>query len=251
MNCFNPVHFPSPSLQISMNFSFSPTLRRRFLRGFLALGFISPLSAQTIPNPSFETDTGFNTFPGYSSLNTAITDWPSTTPAATGLNKAGNNPFGDNGAYPDGANVAFLQNTGSNLSNVITGLTPGTLYKVTFRTNARSGNIPTLRFDTDGIDDPVPMDADISPVGGSNPFRYVAYEFRATATTQTITVSNPNLRTGDRTVVVDDFKIAASTGAISYSAWRDDASAGLSPGCCYTYAYSFGGAAGFTTVYGV
>lgn len=215
------------------------------------MGFISPLSAQTISNPSFETDTGFNAFPGYSSGNTAITDWSSTTPGSTGLNKAGNNPFGNNGAYPDGANVAFLQSIGSNLSSIVTGLTPGTLYKVTFRTNARTGNVPTLRFDTDGVDDPIPMDADISAVGGSNPFRYVAYEFRATATTQTITISNPALRTGDQTVVVDDFKIAASTGAISYSAWRDDASAGVSPGFCYTHAYSFGGAAGSTTVNGV
>ena len=63
---------------------------------------------QTIPNPSFETDT-FTVFPGYISGNMAITGWTANPTDEVGLNPAGGTPFADNGAIPDGNNVAFIQ----------------------------------------------------------------------------------------------------------------------------------------------
>jgi hypothetical protein len=107
---------------------------------------------QTIPNPSFETDT-FTAFPGYISGNTAITGWTGTPPERVGLNPASGSPFADNGTIPAGNNVAFIQAdpaTVSTLSTTISGLTVGTTYKVMFRANARGGNTPNVKIYIDG-----------------------------------------------------------------------------------------------------
>src|SRR3954471_24887928 len=106
-------------------------------------------SSQTIPNPSFEAD-NFPNFPGYISGNApdaGITGWTANNNDRVGLNRAGNKPFGDNGTMPDGANVAFIQSGttgGTTLGTTISDLTPGTTYKVTFRCNARGGQLPLL-----------------------------------------------------------------------------------------------------------
>ena len=64
---------------------------------------------QTIPNPSFETDT-FATAPGYISVNAPITGWTANPDDEVGLNPAGGqSPFADNGVIPNGNNVAFVQ----------------------------------------------------------------------------------------------------------------------------------------------
>jgi len=86
-------------------------------------------TAQTIPNPSFEADT-FTGWPGYIATagNHAITGWTASNDAKVGLNPAGGSPFADNGAIPDGKNVAFIQSQdeATTLSTTITGLTVGT-----------------------------------------------------------------------------------------------------------------------------
>ena len=64
---------------------------------------------QTIPNPSFEANS-FTTYPGYISVNAPITGWTANPADEVGLNPAGGqSPFADNGAIPDGTNVAFIQ----------------------------------------------------------------------------------------------------------------------------------------------
>ena len=130
------------------------------LRKTLALTSLTMLalamsaSAQTIPNPSFETDT-FTVFPGYVSGNGAITGWTANNNDRVGLNPAGGTPFADNGTIPDGVNVAFIQSDvgtvgGVTLSTTISDLTPGTVYKVTFRCNARNLQLATLKVEIDG-----------------------------------------------------------------------------------------------------
>src|SRR5258705_12954506 len=117
-----------------------PMMRRTLA---LALTFAALSGfAQTIPNPSFEADT-FTVSPGYISGNAPITGWTANTSSRVGLNPSGGSPFADNGAIPNGNNVAFIQNDstvvgGVTLSTPINGLVAGQEYKVTFRVNARS-----------------------------------------------------------------------------------------------------------------
>lgn len=229
----------------------SPTLRlvakaRRCLPAlFIALLSATSSFAQTIPNPSFETDT-FTNGVGYISQNTNITDWNTAFPNSVGLNTSAG-PFADNGVIPSGSNVAFIQSAGgTSLSTTVTGLIPGTLYKGNFRANARNGPAPLLRFSTDGIGDTV--ETRIFPVGGANPYRSVGFNFTATDTSNIITITNN--QGGDTTVLIDDFSIAPST-QWSFSPWTGDVDSGIEPNYCYTHAYTLGGGAVSTMLNGV
>src|SRR5258706_152844 len=130
---------------------------------------VGPLSlrAQTIPNPSFEANT-FTTSPGYISGagNGPITGWTANNNDRAGLNPPAGSPFADNGTIPDGVNVAFIQSGtvgGTTLGTTISDLTPGIVYKVTFRCNARGGQLPTLNVEIDGT---VIISSTVGSVGG-------------------------------------------------------------------------------------
>lgn len=58
-----------------------------------------------------------------------------------GLNPASGNPFADNGAVPNGNNVAFLQGTAS-LATTISGLVSGQTYTVTITRGANQPPVP-------------------------------------------------------------------------------------------------------------
>ena len=122
------------------------------LAGVILLALaLAPAGAQTIPNPSFETNS-FTVFPGYVDDNGGgINGWVATGTTRVGLNPANGSPFANNGATPHGANVAFVQSVFGNdgsLATTITGLTPGANYAVTFRANSRA--------DAGGISPPSP-----------------------------------------------------------------------------------------------
>lgn len=168
------------------------------------------LRAQSIPNPSFEANS-FANFPGLIGGNGGtITGWTATG-TGVGLNPAGGNPFADNGAVPNGNNVAFLQGTAS-LATTISGLVSGQTYTVTFRANRRAINF-----------DPVPAwslngGADVSftaspAVGGQNPYRTVTGTFNATGTTAAMVIKNK--ATADATLLIDAFSIAIVPAQIS------------------------------------
>ncbi|HEY5913299.1 MAG TPA: immunoglobulin domain-containing protein [Verrucomicrobiae bacterium] len=205
--------------------------------------------AQTIPNASFEAD-NFTVSPGYISGNTAITGWTGTPADRVGLNPASGSPFADNGAIPDGSKVAFIQSnvsdpaTPSTLTTTISGLTPGTAYRVIFRANARTATTPNVKVYVDGLAVLLPGGPDgfsTADVGGSNPYWYVACEFTAAAASATLAVVND--ATGDQTLLVDDFKIAPSTGRWSISPWNGDIDSGVDSTYLYTHAYNFGSSA--------
>ena len=210
---------------------------------------------QTIPNPSFETDT-FTVSPGYISGNTTITGWTGTPADRVGLNPSGGTPFANNGAIPAGNNVAFIQanatdpGTPSTLSTTISGLTVGTTYKVTFRANATSTNVPNVKVYINGVAVLLPGGPDgfsTAAVGGSSPYWYVAFEFTAAAASQTLSIVNDaSSGTGDHTVLVDDFKIAPTSGRWSVAAWTGDGDSGVDASFFYTHAYNFGSAANVT-----
>jgi len=224
-----------------------PILRRSLA---LALTFAAASTfAQTIPNPSFEADT-FTVFPGYISGNTPITGWTANSAARVGLNPGGGTPFADNGAVPNGNNVAFIQNDstvsgGPSLSTTISDLTVGQAYRVTFRVNARNaGRVvgtttyePRLNVD---IDSTRIINTSIAPVGGSNPYKYFAFDFTATDVTHTLTLRNDAGAPADVTTLVDDFSIAPKISGWSYAAWTNDLSSGVDNTKTYTHAFNFG-----------
>ncbi len=220
--------------------------------GTVALLLSPPAFGQTIPNPSFETDT-FTVSPGYITNNSPITGWTGTPADRVGLNPAGGNTFANNGVIPAGNNVAFIQaneadpGNPSTLGTTISGLNTGTKYKVTFRANASTTNTPNLKVYIDGIAVLLPGGPDgmaPAPVTGSNPYWFVAFEFTATAASQALTIVNDAV--GNQTLLVDDFQIAPSSGNWTIDAWTDDASSGVDPTYYYTHAYSFGSAANVT-----
>jgi hypothetical protein len=221
------------------------TRKPNLIQGALAaLGLLGALTAgaqPVIPNPSFEADT-FTVFPGYVSGNAPITGWASGDPARSGINPGGGSPFADNGVIPNGSQVAFIQNgASSSLSATVSGLTVGTAYKVNFRVNARGGNTANLRVAIDGTDI---INTSVTSVGGANAYKYFAFDFTATAESQTLALHNN--AGGDNTVVVDDFSIAPKNSGWSYAAWTDEANSGIDNTKTYTHAYNFGSAAGAT-----
>ncbi len=212
------------------------------LAAWMALASAS-LHGQSISNASFEANT-FTSFPGYASGNGGvITDWTLSNNTRIGLNPGGGTPFANNGAIPTGSNVAFLQAGASGaatMSQTVTGLTIGTKYHVEFRVNARNPNAPFLQFSTDAGEPAV--SAQVTPVGGSNPYKYVGFDFTATATSHVINIAN-TITGGDHTLLVDDVTITTSTGAWSFGPWQDDATSGVDSAYLYTHAVNFASSA--------
>lgn len=204
------------------------------------------LTAQTIPNPSFEAES-YTVWPGYMSGNVPITGWTTATPGSVGLNPAGGSPFADNGIIPDGTNVAFIQSNGSptSLSTTISGLTAGQTYQLAFRANARAGQTPRMTVTVDGTQ---LLNTSVYSVGVGSQYVRIGAVFTALGATATLEISNS---TGsDTTVCVDAFAVTPTTTPWVGGAWADDASAGLDSTYFYTHAYNFGSAAG-TVIAGV
>lgn len=197
------------------------------------------LHGQSISNASFEANT-FTSFPGYASGNGGlITDWTLSNNTRIGLNPGGGTPFANNGTIPTGSNVAFLQAGSSGaatMSQTVTGLTIGTKYHVEFRVNARNPNAPFLQFSTDAGEPAV--SAQVTPVGGAEPYKYVGFDFTATDTSHVINIAN-TINSGDHTLLVDDVTITTSTGAWSFGPWQDDATSGVDSAYLYTHAVNF------------
>lgn len=199
--------------------------------------------AQTIPNPSFEANS-FNVAPGYVSGNTAITGWTASNTGRAGLNPAGGTPFADNGAVPNGSNVAFIQSTGIGsitLSTTITGLTAGRTYRLQFRANCRGAYTPPIA--TYAIANGVPVPFTASPsVGGATAYYFVVGNFTATAASATLQIRNETITAGsDSALLVDDFSIA-QVDPFTLASWSDDASSGIAANS--TWAYHFGSTTG-------
>lgn len=186
--------------------------------------------SQTISNPSFEANS-YAVAPGYVSDNSPITGWTVDVPTGAGLNPAGGtSQFADNGAIPDGQNVAFIAG-GTTLSTTITGLTVGKVYKVTFQANATSNQVPVLRVSMDGEE--VLAEA-VYTAGGTGPYGYLAFEFTAAAASETLSLLND--AASDVSLLVDNFKIALSSGKWVVSAWTGDDDSGVDGNYVYTHA---------------
>lgn len=176
-----------------------------------ALAFsVTPMRAAFVLNPSFESDWN-PVWPHYGTID----GWT----GGTGVNDRSldrGGPFHDNGLTPDGNRVAFKQQAGD-LSQEITGLTPGQLYWIQYYYNSRGDvltgtlNITTRFADTD-LDTVTGIQRVTAPEGAGAitvPFHARSVPFEASADTGMLTfhVSND----GDRTALIDAVTIVPRT----------------------------------------
>ena len=171
-----------------------------------------------VHNPSFEDNT--TSGPGYG----PVKDWKSTDTGATGVNTS-TGPFADNGAIPNGSQVAFIQSNNGKveaLSQKLSGFVPGKKYVLRFYYNARYATFPAAanpimvvklgsRTLTPG------GGVTITPVGtqtDTTPYYLAKYHYTATGHTATLRFSNINTaqdRAGtaynDSTILLDDVSL--------------------------------------------
>ena len=164
--------------------------------------------AASIPNPSFEVG-DFAVAPGYIGDNALIAGWVASNEGRTGVSPSGQPFTTNNGAFPDGTNVAFIQSFGDSntLSTTISELNPGTYYRVTFRAN-RSTNSAPVNVSVSLNGGAFSSFSAPEAITGSNPFLTISRTFLATATTADLSVKNESA--GNSVILLDDFQIVAS-----------------------------------------
>ena len=144
-----------------------------------------------VTNGEFENDE-YNVWPGYVG--------------------SGNAPFADNGNNTSA--IAFLQGTAS-LSQIVSGLTPGETYVLSFDYNARNCcddvPIPGLLIDQDPVADFPPDDQidGLAPVGGANPWYHYEQTFVADSDSFELTIQTTSAAGGDSTLIVDNVSVAS------------------------------------------
>lgn len=177
-------------------------------------------SVIAIHNPSFEDNT--TPSPGYG----AIKDWKSTDTNSTGVN-TGSGAFADNGAIPNGSQVAFIQSNNGKvqaLSQKLSGFIPGKRYLLRFYYNARYATFPAaanpIMVVKLGSSTLTPgRGVTITPVSkqtDNTPYHVAKYYYTATGRTAKLIFSNIN--TGkdsagnaynDSTILLDDVSLRA------------------------------------------
>lgn len=187
---------------------------------FLVMPGIATASAGVIAihNPSFEDNT--TSAPGYG----AIKDWKSTDTNETGVNADGG-PFADNGAIPNGSQVAFIQSNNGKvqaLSQKLSGFVPGKKYVLRFYYNARYATFPAAANPQMvvklGSSTLTPSGGvTIAPVGtqaGNTPYYTAKYDYTAKGKTATLIFSNINTAKdsagtayNDSTILLDDVSL--------------------------------------------
>lgn len=149
-----------------------------------------------IANPSFE-GSGNVGGVGYASR---LAGW-TFMGGGFGVNSIGQ-PFVDNGAIPDGVNVAFIQGNGS-LSQLVSGFAIGSQYQLSYNYNSRQTDNPTLQVLIGGQQ---AQNSPVVPVGGANPFHSNTFDFTATGG-DLLLAFNEVGSVGDRTVLIDNVSI--------------------------------------------
>lgn len=183
--------------------------RRNLFLPILAATVSSVMGASiTVTNPSFQAD-AFPNFPGYvgGGNPSGITGWTFTGTGNLGINTVGGpTPFADNGAYPDGNQVAFIQGTGS-LSQALSGFTPGKQYWFQGYANSRAGDTddPVVGVTFDG--GVLLPDTLLPPVGGGNPYHRVSIPFTPSVASGSLVISSRPNAGGDAAVVLDGITV--------------------------------------------
>ncbi len=201
--------------------------------------WLSGYSLQTIlpvVNASFEEDT-FPTSPGHIADlgNGTITGWAASDNSRVGLNPAnGVNVYANNGAVPNGSQVAFLR---SDTESPVTlssdlgliNLVSGESYVVCFRVNAQAGKaIPDVSVNVNGVATPFPV-APVTTAGDhAEPYRLIAIPFTATADSAPLSVTCSS--SAEAVLLLDHFTLSrVSESTWSVLPWSSDLSSGIEP----------------------
>ena len=155
-----------------------------------------------VTNPSFQAD-NFPAYPGYPGGGNpaAITGWGGNG-GINGSDVGAGTPFGDNGAYPDGTRVAFIQGAGS-LTQTLSGFTVGQRYWVQLWMNARNccGDQPKVSVTLGGT--PLLPLTQLSPVGGASPYYLANFAWTATSASALLSINSQAAAGGDASAVFD------------------------------------------------
>jgi len=159
-------------------------------------------------NPSFEASDTNQASPGYMS---GVAGWTKVGAGNFAINQQGG-AFADNGTVPDGGNVLVLQG-GSGVSQVLHGLVPGTTNRLTLYLNGRAydpaNGLTNLALVT--IDGQTAYNGTVRPsglVGTLNPFRFVSFDFVASAVD--VTLSIENLAVDSSALLLDNVRVFAA-----------------------------------------
>ena len=130
---------------------------------------------------SFQAD-NFPAYPGYrgGSNPASITGWGGGG-GINGSDIGAGTPFADNGAYPDGTRVAFIQGAGA-LTQTLSGFTVGQTYWIQVWTNARGccGDVPQISVTINpGSVQTLLAPTTIQPVGGASPYYLANFSWTA------------------------------------------------------------------------
>ncbi len=155
-----------------------------------------------VMNPSFEAS-GSIPVPGLIQAGQALAGWTIGAGGLVGINASGEG-FADNGTPSDQDHVVFLQGI-SSISQELNGLIPGTNYEVSFAYNQRSFDLSHLLVT---VGTTVLFDADVTDVGGANPYATFAGQFSAPEITATLTFEQT---VPEQVVLIDDIHVRGST----------------------------------------
>jgi hypothetical protein len=148
-------------------------------------------AAPIVQNPSFEVDR-YSVWPGTAAGNgKTITGWIFAGNAGVNplwknpqAQKGPDSPFHDNGALPDGKQLAFIQGPGK-LSQMVSGFEQGRRYVVTFRENARvqhqGTQWPRVQVTLGG--EVIVSPHDVTPIAKQNDFGVPFYRVESAAFT--------------------------------------------------------------------
>lgn len=177
-------------------------MKLRLLFSSLLVSSLAFANSITIVNPSFQAD-NFTTFPGYrgGANPAAITGWTGGG-GINGSDIGTGAPFSDNGAYPDGTRVAFIQGAGS-LGQSLSGFVVGQRYWVQVWMNARagSGDTPSVNVTLNGVQLLAPTN--LIPVGGTTPYYLANFAWTATTASAFLSINSAATNGGDASAVFD------------------------------------------------
>ena len=163
----------------------------------------TPSAGITVPNFGFETPVTSTYI--YNPSGGSWTFTASTTNGGSGLSANGSAFTSGNSPAPEGAQVAFVQRTGS-ISQTISGLSPGTSYAVTFAASQRK-NIAqagqTFNVQINGV-----TVGSFEPPQGVSTYQDYSTTFTASAASQTLAFVGTDTHGGDNTVFLDNVRIA-------------------------------------------
>src|SRR4029079_10959108 len=112
----------------------------------------------------------------------------------------------DNGAIPEGTQVAFIQGSGSLLQSV-GGLVVGGIYQLIYAENAcaQCGALPSVSATVNGL--PIVASHPVSPVGSLNPYTEIrSIPFVANSASMDMAIVN-NSASSNATVLIDNVRV--------------------------------------------